>query len=131
MSAFGEKLTAKQERAIAALLSERTHDDAAKKANVNPRTLRRWLQLDAFRAAYRDGRAAAFDGVLLSLQRLGEKAVEALGRGITGNASADEIRAARVVLEFAFKGIEMYELADRLAAVEKLVAEQAEQKGKR
>jgi hypothetical protein len=48
-----DKLTRRQEALILALLSEPTHAAAAAKARVSEATLRRWLHLPAFRAAYR------------------------------------------------------------------------------
>ena len=46
-------ITVKQQKAIAALLSERTTRDAAKTAGVNEKTLYTWLNDQNFRAALR------------------------------------------------------------------------------
>ena len=45
-------LTPSQERALLALLSTTTNEDAAKQAGLTSRTLRRYLRLPAFRAEY-------------------------------------------------------------------------------
>jgi AmiR/NasT family two-component response regulator len=54
--AEGTKLPRKQECAIAPLLCERTHADAARAAGVSESTLQRWLLLPGFRRAYRAAR---------------------------------------------------------------------------
>ena len=45
-------LTATQERALLALLSTRTNEEAAKQAGLTSRTLRRYLRTPVFRAEY-------------------------------------------------------------------------------
>ena len=56
----GAKSQATRERAVLALLSEKTITDAAKKAGVDDSTLRRWLSHDeAFQAEYAAARGAA------------------------------------------------------------------------
>ncbi|MCA1622611.1 MAG: hypothetical protein LC768_10790 [Acidobacteria bacterium] len=45
-----EGLTAKQEKLIALLLTEKTIDDACKKAGVNVTTYWRWMQEDSLLA---------------------------------------------------------------------------------
>jgi len=59
MAGHGAKLGRKQEEAIAALLSQRSIEDAARTCSVGARTLIRWLKLPEFNAAYRDARRAA------------------------------------------------------------------------
>ena len=56
MIGHGEKLTRKQEAAIAALLAESSIGAAARKARIGEATLQRWLRLPAFAQAYRDAR---------------------------------------------------------------------------
>jgi hypothetical protein len=53
-------ISAKQERAIAALLSEPSIKHAAAAAQVEELTLWRWLKEEAFDNAYRDARHKAF-----------------------------------------------------------------------
>ena len=49
MSAKTDKLTRNQARAIEALLTHRTIEDAAGAVGVNPRTIYRWMNEPAFR----------------------------------------------------------------------------------
>ena len=56
-------ITVKQQKAITALLSERTGRDAAKKAGVSEKTLYGWLADKDFRAALRSAEAEVLDTV--------------------------------------------------------------------
>jgi hypothetical protein len=53
MAGHGEKLGRKQEDAIAALLSQRTVEEAAHVTGVGVRTLLRWMKIPEFDADYR------------------------------------------------------------------------------
>jgi len=60
----GAKSQATRERAVLALLSEKTITDAAKKAGVDDSTLRRWLSQDeAFQVEYAAARTVAEIGI--------------------------------------------------------------------
>jgi transposase-like protein len=60
MKAPGGKFGRKKEEAIAALLTHRNIEEAAKAAGIGPNTLLRWLKVPEFQAAYREARRAAF-----------------------------------------------------------------------
>ena len=64
-----EKLGRKQEDAIAALLSQRNIEDAARASGLGVRTLIRWLKLPEFRVAYREARRSAFSQSIARLQQ--------------------------------------------------------------
>jgi hypothetical protein len=59
-------ISVKQEKTIAALLSERTARDAAKKAGVSEKTIYEWLKNDA---AFREALRSAERGVLEDVTR--------------------------------------------------------------
>jgi hypothetical protein len=63
MSGHGAKFGRKKEEAIAALLVQRSVEEAARVVGIAPRTLLRWLELPEFREAYGQARR----GVLCSL----------------------------------------------------------------
>jgi hypothetical protein len=52
------KFGRKQEEAIAALLTQRNVEEAARSAGIGTRTLLRWLKVPEFQAAYRQARVA-------------------------------------------------------------------------
>ena len=57
----GSKFTRKKEEAIAALLTQRNVEEAARAAGVGTQTLLRWLKVPEFQAAYREARRAGLD----------------------------------------------------------------------
>ena len=76
MAARKSMLGRKQEETIAALLTQRNLDEAAKAAGISMRTLMRWLKLPEFQAVYRDAaerripkRSPSFSKVPLPRQR--------------------------------------------------------------
>jgi hypothetical protein len=75
----GAKTAAVRERAVVALLSERTIGVAAKRCGVNEGTLRRWLtDDDAFKADYEAARTATYHAGMSRIQALMARAVETL-----------------------------------------------------
>src|SRR5580693_8261078 len=69
MAARGSNLGRKQEDAIAALLTHRNLDEAAKAAGIGTRTLLRWMKDAEFDAAYREARRKAFGQSIARLQQ--------------------------------------------------------------
>jgi hypothetical protein len=72
MTGHGEKLTRKQEDAIAALLDAPTVAAAAGKAGIGERTLRRWLRIAEFQSAYRRERRRTGGGRRVCLEPAAE-----------------------------------------------------------
>ena len=62
MTGHGAKFGRKKEEAIAALLSQRSIEEAARAINVGYKTLLRCLQIPEFRAAYRKSRLDRIQG---------------------------------------------------------------------
>jgi hypothetical protein len=120
MAGHGSKLGRKQEEAIAALLSQRNIDDAARVAGVGARTLIRWLKLPEFDAAYREARRAAFGQSIARLQQASGAAVATLLKIMVDPAApaSTRVRAADSVLNHAGKAIEIEDIEARLAALE-------------
>jgi hypothetical protein len=106
MSGHGEKLSRRQEAAIAALLSESTHAAAAGKAGIGESTLRRWLHLPAFRATYRRARRELVEAAVGRIQAATGQAVDTLLTvAKSGPKDADRVRAAVALLDHAFRGL--------------------------
>ena len=107
---------------MAALLTERTVAEAAKRAGIAPRTLERWLAgCPAFRAQYRAARRRALEGAASRLQTASGEAVEALRRNLTCGAPATEIRSAMGLLTLAPRAHEQFELQEELEALRREV----------
>jgi len=120
MAGHGEKLGRKQEEAIAALLSQRNIEEAARAAGVGTRTLIRWLKLPEFRVAYREARRAAFSQSIARLQQASSAAATTLLKIMLDvNAPAStRVRAADNVLDHANQAIELEDIEARVALLE-------------
>ena len=130
MKGHGEKLTRKQEQAIAALLSTPTLKDAAQASGVSEVSLWRWMQLPEFQAQYRTARRQIVERAVSELQAATGEAVETLKRNLHCEQASVEIRAAQIILEQAVKGVELIDLQERVEALEQ-AAEQPQGKVKR
>ena len=120
----GESITPVQERAITALLSCRTLEDAAREARVAPATLRRWRLVPAFAAAYQAARLALLESATNALRSATSEAVDALLRNLTCGKPAAEIRAAEIILTNAYRSAEVEDLTERIAAIETFQAKE-------
>jgi len=114
------KLTSKQERAIAALLAHPTIEGAAEVLGVNAATVHRWLGEPAFEAAYRSARRDAVQQAVTRLQQVSGAAVGVLVQVMADktNPAGTRVNAAKTVLEFSFRAVELEDLAERIAVLE-------------
>jgi transcription elongation GreA/GreB family factor len=121
MSTSTHALTPRQEQGITALLVRGSLQAAAEASGVNEKTLRRWLREDAaFQIAYREARRAVVQHAIVQVQHATGEAVETLRHVMQDRESPASARvsAAKVILETAVKGIEIEDLAARIAALE-------------
>jgi hypothetical protein len=120
MKAHGEKLSRKQELALAALLTCSAITDAAKQCGIGEVTLHRWLKDATFQAAYRDARRAVVQHAITQVQQATGEAVETLRRVMQdpeAPASA-KVSAAKNILDTAVKAVELEDLEARITALE-------------
>ena len=125
MAGHGGKLARKQDDAIAALLTQRNVEDAARVAGVGVRTLLRWMKLPEFDAAYRDARRAAFGQSVARLQQASGAAVSTLLKlMLDANVPAStRARCADSVLGHTAKAIELDDIEARLSELERSTGE--------
>ncbi|HKP37186.1 MAG TPA: hypothetical protein VJT71_10020 [Pyrinomonadaceae bacterium] len=116
-------LTPKQEKAVITLLNEPTLKEAATSAGVTETTLWRWMQEEAFRSAYMEARRAAVQRGIARMQSATCEAVETLRSVMNDQTSkgSERVSAAKAIIEFAYKGIDIEDVAARLAVVEALL----------
>jgi hypothetical protein len=121
MAGSGAKFGRKKEEAIAALLSQRNVEEAARAAGLGTRTLMRWLQIPEFQDAYRQARRDAFGQSIARLQHASSAAASVLLKVMLDpNAPASSrIRAADSVLDHAAKAIEIEDIEVRLSELER------------
>src|SRR4051812_22658841 len=94
-------LTARQERALLALLTQTSVHEAAQTAKVGLRTLWAWLKDPTFAEAYRQARQDAVKRAIGRLQQIATEAVDAL-QAVTNDGEAPapaRVSAARAILE--------------------------------
>ena len=119
----GAKSAVVRERAILALLSEKTITKAAEKIGIDESTLRRWLADDeAFQTAYASARHAAFQAGMSRVQALTAQAVDTL-EDLLGQKDSPSVRlgAARTVVEV---GIHQHDAEHILHKLDEIEASQ-------
>ena len=123
MKGHGAKFGRKQEEAIAALLTQRNIDEAAKTIGVAPNTLLKWMKEPGFDAAYREARRVAFRQSVARLQQASGAAVSTLLKVMLDiNAPhSTRVRAADSVLDHAAKAIEIEDVEACVAGLERAV----------
>ena len=127
MKGHGSKFTRKMEAAVAALLTQRNHEEAARVAGIGTQTLIRWQKLPEFQAAYREARRAAVSQANARLQQASSTAVSVLVKIMVDSDSpaSARVRAADRVLDYAKRGIENEDIDVRVAAVEQILRHQS------
>src|SRR5262245_36810844 len=123
MAGHGEKLTRRQEAAVAALLSEPTVEKAAKKVGVSEKTLRNWSRDPAFQELLSQARLAILERTIGRVLMTQEKAVETLEKNLTCGNPAAQNRAAELLLTFGRAGVEQLDLARQLAELNQQITE--------
>lgn len=113
---------ARQERMIAALLENFTLEKAAAALGISTVTLWRQMQNAEFAAAFRKARRQAVSLSVARLQQATGAAVATLLRIMSDREApaATRIRAADVVLQGAFRGMEIEDIEARVAELERV-----------
>jgi hypothetical protein len=117
-----EEISGKQAQLIALLLTERTIDDACKKANVSVSTYWRWMKEPNFLTEYRSTRSRILENTVAKLQSLSTDAIEALERNLHCENPSIEIRSATIILEHSAKGVEALNLLVRVEELESIIS---------
>ena len=120
MKTIGSKFTRKMEEAVAAMLTQRTIEEAARSVGIGTPTLIRWQKEPEFQTAYREARRAAFGQSIARLQQASSAAVSVLIKVMADPNSppSTRVRAADSVLDHAAKAIEIEDIEVRVADLE-------------
>ena len=129
MVSSGSKFTRKKEEAIAALLTQRNVEEAARAAGIGTQTLLRWLKIPEFGQEYRKARREAVHQAVARMQQATGAAASVVLKLMTDPnvPAAVKLRAAECVFDRAFKGVELEDIEARLAELERA----AESSGRR
>jgi hypothetical protein len=98
-----QDLTAAQYRALTVLLTGGSNEAAAEAAGCSDRTLRRWLQDAEFADAMRSEARESFRQAHTQLLAAQTEAVQVLRQAMRTGSPAEQIRAARTLLELGLK----------------------------
>jgi transposase-like protein len=124
MRGHGTKFGRKKEEAIAALLTQRNIDEAARAIDVATNTLLKWMKLPEFQAAYREARRAAHGQSIARLQQATSAAVSTLLKVMVdaSTPASTKVRAADSVLSHSAKAMEIEDIEVRVSALEAAAA---------
>src|ERR1022692_152326 len=117
MKGHGTKFARKKEEAVAALLAQRNIEEAAKATGIAPNTLLKWMKEPEFQQAYR----AAHGQSIARLQQATSAAVSTLLKVMVdaGTPASTKVRAADSVLNHSAKAIEIEDIEERVAELER------------
>jgi hypothetical protein len=103
-----KKLSPAQHRALLALLSSATIGEAATSSGLSKSTINRYLSDPTFSEVYRAQRGLVLQETVAALQHAGVEAVGVLKDSMQPDVEDLNLRlrAARVVLDYVFKGVE-------------------------
>lgn len=115
-------ITAKQRKAISALLRSPTIEAAAQEAQIGYSTLRRWLKEDDdFRREYeRELAGLVSDAAALAKKNM-SPALATMREVLEDHYTSDSIRiqAGRALMDYALKLVEITDVMSRIEALEK------------
>jgi hypothetical protein len=112
------KQAGRTEAAIAALLSERTHAEAAAKAGLAESTLHRYLKDPNFIRRYRDARRRVLETSVGQLQHATTEAVKTLVAALESPDVNARIRAALGIIDRSMRAVELCDLAEQVAELQ-------------
>jgi len=119
MSDLFRELSPRQRRAILALLTSKTMEEASQAVGVTSRTLRRWLDLPEFRRALNEAEGDILAKVTRRLLSGSDEALDTLNYVMTaGEKPSDRRLAAAAWLELATKFLELKDFGERISKLE-------------
>ena len=125
MVGHGTKFGRKKEQAIAALLSHRSIEEAARAAEIGVNTLLRWMKEPEFDKAYRKARRDAFGQGAARLQQASGAAVSTVLKIMLDQQAPASVRlrAADLALSHGAKAIEIEDIEGRVSDLERAAEE--------
>jgi len=120
MTTDRSNLTPNQAKALNALLNTGTRKEAAKAANLDERTIRRYMEDANFMTEYRKACDALIDDATRQLKQMLPLGMDALEHLLTGETISDATRhaAVRTLFEYAVKYSELNDVEQRLDRIE-------------
>ena len=121
MYGHGSKFTRKKEQAIAALLSQRTIEGAARLAGIGVKTLKRWLKNQEFCEEYRKARLEVVHQATALVQKNILAAGMIILKIMADPKARDEVRlkAVKLTWDISLNGIALEDLEKRISEIER------------
>lgn len=117
------KLKPKQEAFLLALFTERTKEAAIRKADIARNTGYKYLHDPDFKQAYRDMQRMVMQETTQAIQSTSRQAVEVLNDILDDEeaTNSDRIRVASIILDNAYKALELDDISARIDSLEELM----------
>lgn len=109
---------------LEALLAGKSQAAAARLARISRRTVVRWMTAPDFAGKLTQSRTEAFTEALAALKGGAAPAVQTLLKNLKSRRPSERRQAAKEILAFAFKGVELEDLEARLVKLEKYMETQ-------
>ncbi len=121
MRGHGTKFSSKMEAAVAALLTQKNYEEAARAVGISVATLLRWLKLPEFQKALREARRGAYGQSIARLQQGTSAAATTLLKTLIdpGTPASVKVRAAEAIFNHAAKAIEIEDIEARVSELER------------
>lgn len=113
------ELKPKQEQLLMAMLSEPSFEEAVRKAGIARTTAFRYKKDPVFMDEFRKLKKEMIETTTAKLQLASNTAVQSLFE-VSQSSKSDlaRVQASKTILEFAYKGYELEDLAERLRRLE-------------
>ena len=127
MKGHGSKFERKKEPAIAALMTQRNQEEAARAAGISVKTLQRWLRLPEFLEEYRRARREAVEQAYSRAQQNSSTAVSVLLKPMADpeTPASVRVRAALSIVTISRDGLDL-DLETRISELERLAMKHGE-----
>lgn len=119
-------ITVKKELFMLALVTEPNVRKAYEKVNISNNTAYKWLNDKEFKSAFTQFKREMMRATTARLQSYTTNAVDVLSQiMVDENAPANaRVQSVRTILEYAYKGIELEDIAERVERLEDLYRNQ-------
>jgi hypothetical protein len=121
MRGHGTQFSHKMDDAVAALLTQRNIEEAARTVGISAATFMRWMKEPEFQKAYRDARRAAVGQATARLQQATSAAATTLMKMMIdpSTPASVRVRAAEAIFNHSHKAIEIEDVEVRVSELER------------
>ena len=118
------KLTQKQSHVLPYLVTCLSYEEAARQSHVSVKQITSWLKDPYFIKELNHQRKEVFSNAIRLLKAASQKAVLTLVECLNDSNAKNRISAADKILSHTLKGMELFELEERLSSAERRIEEE-------